>query len=167
MKAAPQSYESMTPLLYISGVPQAGSYQTRLRFAALRILREQLQWKSRQALTACYHHIKRPNIPAETVLVAYLPSNYHSQSQRTALQHDLMNLIGHRAPANQTNPFRNATMEFFEVVLSASTTADLMPAYNMTRQRENGNYYYYNGIKLATPLEKLINPLVCNLPTGA
>jgi hypothetical protein len=72
---------TMTPLLTISGVPQSSSYLTRLRFAALRTIKQHLPSKHKHALVACYHNISRHNSPVETVLVIYLPSSFHTVAQ--------------------------------------------------------------------------------------
>ena len=167
IESPPAEHLPMSPLLTISGVPQAGAYQTRLRFAALRLIKAQLPWKLRHALIACYHHIRRPNLPAEPVLVIYLPSRFHSPLQRSDLQQALMDKTGHGSPATLSLPFRNATMDFFEVVLSASSCTAVIPNYNLLRQQESGFYYYYNGLLPSVPFERLMESIAKNLPTNA
>ena len=130
----------MSPFLTISGAPQASAYHTRLRRAALRIIKQHLPWRQRQTLAACYHNILRPNLPAETVLVTFLPTHFHTTAQRSELQQQLMGKIGHGAPATLIAPFRNASMDFFEVIVSASMDKSLPPAYNLGRQQSDAHY---------------------------
>jgi hypothetical protein len=159
---------SMSALLTISGAPQSSVYHTRLRFAALRLIKQALQWKQRQALVACYHNIYRQGLPTETVLVTYLSTTLHTTAQRSELQQQLMAKIGHGTPATLIAPFRNASMDFFEVIISASFDKMLPPVCNLERQQGDAHYYYHSsGIKAAAPYSAIINKFNQSLPTNA
>jgi hypothetical protein len=132
--------QPLPPTVSISGDPQSSAYHTRLRFAALRIIKRALPWKQRQALVACYHNIYRQGLPTETVLVTYLPTTFHTTVQRSELQQQLMAKIGHGTPATLITPFRNASMDFFEVIISASFDKMLPPVCNLDFFCEKRNF---------------------------
>ena len=108
-------------------------------------------------------------LPAETVLVVFLPATFHTPQERQALQQKLLREIGHGTPASDTIPLRNVTLDFFEAVMATPSNIPLTSQYHMQRQQASGFYHYYSAVQPFIPFQAFASHLqVANVEiTGA
>ena len=149
-------HTKLTAFITLSGILQSSSYQTKFRFSALRRVKTLLPHKARLALQACYHNISQPHLPAETVLVLYLPTSLHTLSQRHTLQQHLLRELGHGAPATLAQPFRNISLDFFEAIMAVPSGSPLTSTYHLQLQQAHAHHYYYSAVQPYVPFQATI-----------
>ena len=137
----------MTALVTFSGVMQSSSYHTHFRHAALRLIKRHLPIRHRNEVHGCYHNITMGMLPAETILVIFLPTDMHTPQERASLQRNLFRDIGHGIPASDAFQMRNVTLDFFEAVMAIPSNTPLTLPYHLQQQQARGFYHYYSAIQ--------------------